>query len=248
MIACLGADADVVTDAVGLDSRIGRKYLKGASGYGGPCFPRDNVAFGYLARSVGARADLAEATDRINRYRSVASWTRAVFAPGSTKGATIGSPAGLPYKPETGVIEESQGVDARSAPCRRGISRVGIFDPLAMPARLGGPRQQGLSCRVGRGVRRIERLVVDHDAVAAVSEPPGQLPSPGRAGTPFVVIDCWRVLTAKEEIQSVAEVVYLGFGDHQSATPATETKTQSRLRPLARGEPILGTPQAAKCK
>src|SRR5262245_10730941 len=41
-----GADVDVVTNAVGLDSRIGRKYLKGALGYGGPCFPRDNIAFG----------------------------------------------------------------------------------------------------------------------------------------------------------------------------------------------------------
>jgi UDPglucose 6-dehydrogenase len=47
-----GADADVVTSALGLDSRIGRKYLKGALGYGGPCFPRDNVAFAALARSL----------------------------------------------------------------------------------------------------------------------------------------------------------------------------------------------------
>ncbi len=64
-----GADVDVVTNAVGLDSRIGRKYLKGALGYGGPCFPRDNVAFCHFARTVGAKADVAEATDRINRYQ-----------------------------------------------------------------------------------------------------------------------------------------------------------------------------------
>jgi len=41
-----GADVDVVTNAIGQDSRIGKKYLRGATGYGGPCFPRDNVAFG----------------------------------------------------------------------------------------------------------------------------------------------------------------------------------------------------------
>src|SRR6478735_459302 len=64
-----GADVDAVTQAVGSDSRVGAKYLRGAIGYGGPCFPRDNVAFASLARSLGARADLAEATDSINQYQ-----------------------------------------------------------------------------------------------------------------------------------------------------------------------------------
>ena len=64
-----GADVDVVTKALGADTRIGGKYLKGAMGYGGPCFPRDNVAFAALARKLGARADVAEATDRINNYQ-----------------------------------------------------------------------------------------------------------------------------------------------------------------------------------
>lgn len=40
-----GGDVDVVTSAMGLDKRIGEKYLTGALGYGGPCFPRDNLAF-----------------------------------------------------------------------------------------------------------------------------------------------------------------------------------------------------------
>ena len=60
-----GGDVDVVTDAVGLDSRIGRKYLRGALGYGGPCFPRDNKAFAG-SRDIGADPALAEATDAIN--------------------------------------------------------------------------------------------------------------------------------------------------------------------------------------
>ena len=64
-----GADVDVVTKALGADTRIGAKYLKGAMGYGGPCFPRDNVAFAALARKLGAKADVAEATDRINNYQ-----------------------------------------------------------------------------------------------------------------------------------------------------------------------------------
>ena len=64
-----GADVDIVTQAVGSDSRIGRKSLRAAIGYGGPCFPRDNAAFAALARSLGARAELAESTDSLNRYQ-----------------------------------------------------------------------------------------------------------------------------------------------------------------------------------
>ena len=62
-----GADVDVVTAALGMDSRIGPKYLRAALGYGGPCFPRDNVALAALANGLGVRADVAEATDTVNR-------------------------------------------------------------------------------------------------------------------------------------------------------------------------------------
>ena len=51
-----GGDVDVVSDALGLDSRIGRKYLTGGLGFGGPCFPRDNVALGFIAGVLGARS------------------------------------------------------------------------------------------------------------------------------------------------------------------------------------------------
>ena len=61
-----GADVESVTDALGLDTRIGGKYLRGAIAYGGPCFPRDNKAFAVLARELGTEAPLAEATDSIN--------------------------------------------------------------------------------------------------------------------------------------------------------------------------------------
>ena len=64
-----GADVDVVSRAVGGDTRIGTKYFKGAIGYGGPCFPRDNKAFAALGRRLGVKCDLAEATDQINDHQ-----------------------------------------------------------------------------------------------------------------------------------------------------------------------------------
>ena len=73
------ADANVVTDALGLDTRIGAKYLKGAVSYGGPCFPRDNRALAALAARVGASSGLAEATDLFNRaqIKSIANIVKA---------------------------------------------------------------------------------------------------------------------------------------------------------------------------
>ena len=65
-----GSDADGVTDALGLDTRIGGKYLRGAIAYGGPCFPRDNKAFAVLARELGTDAPLAEATDSVNEAQT----------------------------------------------------------------------------------------------------------------------------------------------------------------------------------
>src|SRR6476660_512578 len=61
-----GGDVDVVTDAIGSDARIGRKYLTGGLGFAGPCFPRDNVALGFLCEHVGANAGLIVANHGYN--------------------------------------------------------------------------------------------------------------------------------------------------------------------------------------
>ena len=100
-----GAEVEVVTRAIGGDSRIGRKYLRGATGYGGPCFPRDNKAFVALGKSVHARTDLAEATDKINSYQT----TRILqYISKLTSGPSSIAILGIAYKPGTIVTEESQ--------------------------------------------------------------------------------------------------------------------------------------------
>src|SRR5262249_13249221 len=123
-----GADVDVVTAAVGCDSRIGQKYMKGALGYGGPCFPRDNIAFSALARGNGAPALLAEATDQLNR-RQVPRLGQMILAR-LPEGGTAGV-MGLSYKPFTEVIEESQGVELARYLLDSG-ARVVVYDPAAM--------------------------------------------------------------------------------------------------------------------
>jgi UDPglucose 6-dehydrogenase len=122
-----GGDVDVVSDALGLDARIGRKYLTGGLGYGGPCFPRDNVALSFIARALGTSAALAETTDSANR--SMAERIVGNLGTKVLKGSTV-AVLGLSYKPFSHVIEESQGISMARALSKSG-ARVLAFDPLA---------------------------------------------------------------------------------------------------------------------
>lgn len=123
-----GGDVDAVTGVLGLDSRIGRKYLKGGLGYGGPCFPRDNRAMLCLARRLGAPFSLAEATDEANREITLrVAELVASKTPANGKVAVLG----LSYKPNTAVVDESQGILIAHLLTGRGLE-VTAYDPMAM--------------------------------------------------------------------------------------------------------------------
>jgi UDPglucose 6-dehydrogenase len=121
------ADANVVTSAVGADSRIGTKYLRGAIGYGGPCFPRDNKAFAAIGRRLGVCCDLAEATDKINDHQLDRLWT---VLEQNIRPSTRIVVLGLSYKPDTDVVEESQGLAIARFLAQRGLV-VTVYDPMA---------------------------------------------------------------------------------------------------------------------
>lgn len=122
-----GGDVDVVTAALGSDSRIGSKYLKGALGYGGPCFPRDNAALAFFAKELGVEAGIPEATDRMNR--SIAQSIVELVLDKRGPGATV-AVLGLAYKPQSHVTEASQGIEIVKALAAAGIEVV-AYDPLA---------------------------------------------------------------------------------------------------------------------
>lgn len=123
-----GGDVDAVTDALGLDGRIGRKYLKGGLGYGGPCFPRDNRAMLCLARRLGVPFNLAEATDRANHELTLR--VAELVASKTSAGGRVAI-LGLSYKTNTAVVDESQGVLIAQLLTGRGIE-VTAYDPIAM--------------------------------------------------------------------------------------------------------------------
>lgn len=123
-----GGDIDVVSDAIGTDSRIGRKYLSGGLGFGGPCFPRDNVALSFLGNHLGADTSILKANDAYNRSNG-----RRVLQKleGSLPNGGLAAVLGLAYKPHSHVIEESAGIYLCQALEERGLKVKG-WDPLAM--------------------------------------------------------------------------------------------------------------------
>ena len=102
-----GVNADRVARAVGADSRIGSKYLNPGLGFGGPCFPRDNLALIAYSRSVGLKADLAIATDEINIRQPEFFLERIKKSIGTESKIGI---LGLTYKKNSEVVEASQGI------------------------------------------------------------------------------------------------------------------------------------------
>lgn len=100
-----GADAEKTLAAIGSDSRIGNKFLQYGFGYGGPCFPRDNRAFEFFARSLGYTLPLSKASDEANKLHLDFQFQQYMQA------YPNGDPIhfySLTYKKGTSILEESQ--------------------------------------------------------------------------------------------------------------------------------------------
>jgi len=123
-------DADAVSKILGFDSRIGRKYLSGGLGFGGPCFPRDNKAFAYFAGTIGCEAKLSQITDEVNKDQTdrISHLVRQKLGAIKGKGVAI---LGLTYKPDTDVTEESAAVKIAAALAEAGAV-VSVYDPAGM--------------------------------------------------------------------------------------------------------------------
>ena len=129
LIAAGYPDTDIhaMLDAIGSDSRIGRKYLKAGLSFGGPCFPRDNRLIVYAAKQVGLPAPLAEATDTVNELtkEKLAEQVKSSVKTGDTIVVL-----GMTYRPDTHIVEESAGLHLAQALKRHGC-RVLIHDYCA---------------------------------------------------------------------------------------------------------------------
>ncbi len=103
----VGGDVQAVAHGIGLDSRIGERFLNAGPGYGGSCFPKDTKAFAQTGQDVGARQSLVEATIRSNDQRKSDMADKIVQAcHGSVLGKKI-AVMGVTFKPETDDMRDA---------------------------------------------------------------------------------------------------------------------------------------------
>jgi UDPglucose 6-dehydrogenase len=127
---CEAIDADVqaVARGIGLDKRIGGKFLHAGPGYGGSCFPKDTLALVRTAQVAGAPISLVETTVKVNDARKKAMATKIAKALGDeVKGKRIGI-LGLTFKPNTDDMRDAPSLDVVPALQAMGAV-VQAFDP-----------------------------------------------------------------------------------------------------------------------
>jgi UDPglucose 6-dehydrogenase len=127
----VGADVHDVARGIGLDGRIGRKFLHPGPGYGGSCFPKDTLALAYTAREMGSPATIVEQVIKVNDTRKKNMAQKVIAAcGGSVAGKTIGV-LGLSFKPNTDDMRDAPSLDIIPALQKAG-ARVQAYDPEAM--------------------------------------------------------------------------------------------------------------------
>jgi UDPglucose 6-dehydrogenase len=198
-----GADAHVVTQALGLDSRIGSKYIKPGLGFGGPCFPRDNIAFSAFARGIEVGAKLAETVDEVNREQALRvekKIKKILERLGKDKENINIAVLGLSYKANTPVIDESQAITIAGLLVKAGY-HVSVYDPQAKDNAV-----VILNDTVRYAEDKYDCLKGVDLAVIAVPWPEFKEIDFDRIDKRMIFLDCWRILEYKEGV----DIRYLG--------------------------------------
>jgi len=127
----VGADVQDVARGIGLDNRIGSKFLHAGPGYGGSCFPKDTLALVRTAQEAGSPVQIVETVERVNKARKIGMATRIIAAcGGDVRGKKIGL-LGLAFKPNTDDMRDAPSIDIVAALLAAG-AKVHAFDPEAM--------------------------------------------------------------------------------------------------------------------
>src|SRR5215475_2041277 len=127
----VGADVHDVARGIGLDGRIGRKFLHPGPGFGGSCFPKDTLALAYTAREVEAPQTIVEQVIAVNNGRKKRMASKVIdFCGGSVAGLTIGV-LGLTFKPNTDDMRDAPSLDIVPALQAAG-AKIVAFDPEGM--------------------------------------------------------------------------------------------------------------------
>ncbi|HEY0377054.1 MAG TPA: UDP-glucose/GDP-mannose dehydrogenase family protein [Pyrinomonadaceae bacterium] len=126
----IGCDVHDVARAMGMDGRIGRKFLHPGPGFGGSCFPKDTRALSSVAQKYGGETLIVDAVIEVNRRQRGAMIPKIEKLAGGLEGKTV-AVLGLSFKPETDDMREAPSVDIIHGFVERGAN-VRAYDPAAM--------------------------------------------------------------------------------------------------------------------
>jgi len=196
-------NVDEVTTAIGTDSRIGAKFLKGGLGFGGTCFPRDNKAFLYITENIKSQSLLSNATDNVNN-KQIERIVKMILDHCNYNG-NVGI-IGITFKSGTNVLEKSQALEIAQKIASRGIT-VNIYDPLGESIDWGKVLQSNIyKCF------SVESCICDADVVLISQQDSTlkdiQLSMFKKNST---IIDCWRILD-KRIFENQNKVKYIQIG------------------------------------
>ncbi len=126
----VGADVNMIAKGIGLDRRIGAKFLHVSPGYGGSCFPKDTLALTNIAKSVNYDLKIVKAAIEVNEQQKMWMITKIKDAVGNTDGKTIGI-LGLSFKPNTDDMRKAASITIINGLKQSGL-KIKVFDPAAM--------------------------------------------------------------------------------------------------------------------
>lgn len=126
-----GADVQVIASAIGLDKRIGNKFLHAGPGFGGSCFPKDTRAFAATGRNHEARQHLIEAVIDVNERRKEAMAERILEVLGPDQAGRTVAILGIAFKPNTDDVREAPSLTIIPILQKAGV-HVRAHDPEAM--------------------------------------------------------------------------------------------------------------------
>lgn len=130
MCESIGCDVHDVARAIGMDKRIGSKFLHPGPGFGGSCFPKDTQALASVARKFGRESLIVDAVIEVNRRQRQAMVPKIEKLVGQLKGARIAI-LGLAFKPETDDMREAPAINIIQGLVEGGAT-IRAYDPVAM--------------------------------------------------------------------------------------------------------------------
>ncbi len=223
----LGADVQMVAKGIGMDRRIGSKFLHAGPGYGGSCFPKDTQALSAFARAAGVASGIVDATIAANERQMQLMVQKIERGVGRRKGRV--AVLGLTFKPNTDDLREAPALTIIAGLRKRGL-QVAVFDPVAGPKLRDRPGLAGVTL-----ARDAYDAARGADAVAIVTEwnefrnmNLGRLKRVMRGR---VLCDL-RNLYDPEEVEA-AGMKYVGVGRGRPEKPARRSKPAARRRKRA---------------